>query len=273
MTKSCVERIQDIENINVYRAIVAAITTEATWVGGTTGAYYMSSFPDPVEYAAKIDVFAAKFGDGPVNIEEAAKLLGPNSGQDYSSMAATYDLLKDDLNNALRELDKYWEGDAADQFIGPYMSDLGKHLGDLADACDEQKNVSTRIWERITKAQGGLVETVKEMVRTVVTYATLGPAIETVGIAGTAAMASGAAAITVETAGIGAIIIAATVSGAIIYKLVDYHNSMSAVISDFNTDLGSELMHALEGIQFRDLRRHVDGYASKAGWLPSEGVS
>jgi hypothetical protein len=272
MTKTCVERVQSIEHINVYRAIVAAITAELTEVGGTTGAYYMTSFPDPVEYAAKIDTFAARFGDGPVNIAEATELLGPNSGQDRRNMSALYNGLRADLNMALKELDRYWEGDAADQFVGSYMSGLCRHLDDLAAACEEQNEAGIDISDRIVEAQADLVNIVREMVRTVITYATLGPAVEAIGLGGTTLIAGGAAAITVETAGIGAVIIAATVTGTIIYQLVEYHKSMTTMISKFNSELGSKLTHAVNGIEFRSLDLHVDGNASKVGWRASDGI-
>jgi hypothetical protein len=139
MTMTCAKRIEEIQKLEVYRAVVSGITGWGTAINVPSAPAYMSTeFPDPVTYGARIDMSGAKWGDGPVNLEEAAASLGPNSGDDSNSLAGIYaDVIGRDLDKALAGLDASWKGEAADEFIGHYMRDLLKHLQNLAGTCEK----------------------------------------------------------------------------------------------------------------------------------------
>ena len=263
MEKTCQQRVEAIEHIDKYRAIVAAIAGAYGSIHGAANGAIMANrhFPDPILYGARVE-------GSPSKIAKNAERLGPNPGDDRVSMAAQYEgSIKRQLDSALAELDRHWEGSAADTFLTEYMAELRKHLQNLADACAAQKVAADNIELRVKQGHDEVVGAITEMVGEIVTMATLGSVGEGLGVAG-GAIASAAGTVSVSTLGAGAILLTAAMAAAITARLVVHHGNIRSKIDSLNTALSVERTNELEAIVRQKLQQTVGRRVSRVGWNP-----
>lgn len=258
MTKTCAEKIEEIQGIDVYRAIVnAAIPGSSAPILGasTTSVTLQYFFPDPQEYAAQIE-------GAPTKIAGEAKILGPNGREDVGSMAGRYRDIKTRLEAYQKDLDQDWHGDAADAFVTDYLPALFKHMDNLVDACEAQKLAAQAVEERITQAHNQLKKAVSDMVTAVLWWVTGGAA--TNAGAGVVGALGSAAALTVAAPAAAAASV--VVMGGIIQELIVHHEKLQEVLDDLDAALGGELCKQVGNVMGYDLETNLDSYASTTGW-------
>lgn len=262
--RTCGERIEEIEGINTYRAIVHAIfnSTGPSLPGMLEKEYF---FPDPSSYAAEVEA-------APHVIETKAKMLGENivedafSVRDGTAVSGTlhynYAQIRDSLKQGLVKynLDEHWNGSAAEQFTDVYLVELQGHLSRLAKLCNAHRDAAFAVKNRIAKAHDELVREVKRMVNSIV------------GSVGGGALVTGGTAIGGPVfGGIAAVGTLATIMG----ELVAFHSTLSTVVSALNDDLGGELLDAFDDLraeEFKAAARGVGRNVSSYTWYPaSEG--
>ena len=108
-----------------------------------------------------------------------------------------------------------------------------------------------------------MVETATDMVEAVVSIATGGGVLQTLGGLALGGMASA------STGGIAAVGVGAAIAGWVLQQLVTSHSAMTGVIDRLNTDLGVTLVHKLNSIEQQQFDKHIDSWASRSGWRPA----